>query len=184
MTGIKHRSLIAIVTLMALLALFAVACANETEQESGEPSIEDPSGPFGSGSPSSPGGDVPFESASADVTIEAAEHPELGEILTDGEGRTVYMLEGSAGVQDACTGPCAEAWPPVIAQTDAAAGDGLDSSLIGTTEREDGQQQVTYNGVALYYFQGDVQPGDANGHSLQDEFGVWRAVSPDGSAVT
>ena len=41
-------------------------------------------------------------------------------------------------------------------------GDGVTGTL-GTITRDDGTLQVTYNGLPLYFFKNDKQPGDLNG---------------------
>ena len=54
------------------------------------------------------------------------------------------------------------------------------SGWLGTTTRPDGNSQVTYNGVPLYYFANDEKPGDTNGQTVGD---VWFVVDPIGGAV-
>jgi hypothetical protein len=52
--------------------------------------------------------------------------------------------------------------------------------MLGTTEREDGTTQVTYNGRPLYGFIGDKSPGEANGNEV-DAFGAeWFALTKEG----
>ena len=50
----------------------------------------------------------------------------------------------------------------------------------GTTERDDGSTQVTYNGWPLYYFANDAAAGDTNGQAVND---VWYVVDAAGDAV-
>ena len=61
------------------------------------------------------------------------------------------------------------------------AGSGVTGELLGTTERQDGSTQVTYDDRPLYYFAFDERPGDATG---QNSGGVWFVLSPAGDAVT
>ena len=56
----------------------------------------------------------------------------------------------------------------------------MSADQLGTTTREDGSSQVTYNGWPLYYFAPDDKPGDAKGQYVGD---VWFAVSTLGEAV-
>ena len=64
--------------------------------------------------------------------------------------------------------------------SEAIAGEGVDSTLLGTITRDDGTTQVTYNGWPLYYFAGDTAPGDTTGQGME---GVWFLVSPTGEAI-
>ena len=69
---------------------------------------------------------------------------------------------------------------PLLTTGDPVAGEGVDASLLGTTDRTDGTVQVTYNGWPLYYYEKDKAPGDVVG---QDVGGVWFVVSPAGEMV-
>lgn len=104
---------------------------------------------------------------------------DLGDILQDGAGRTLYLLNPDAQGDSTCYDDCAAAWPAFVEE--GSAGEGVDASLLGTTTRTDGAVQVTYNGWPLYYFSGDVAPGDTNGQALND---VWWVVDATGTAVT
>jgi predicted lipoprotein with Yx(FWY)xxD motif/cytochrome c5 len=106
--------------------------------------------------------------------------PALGDHLVDADGRTLYLFTNDADGQSACVDACAVNWPPLLADGDVAAGDGVDATLIGTTTRADGAMQVTYGGWPLYAFVGDAAAGDANGQARND---VWFVVAPDGSGV-
>ena len=104
----------------------------------------------------------------------------LGNILVDGEGRTLYLFTNDERNVSNCAGGCAAAWPPLHTNGDPMVLEGLDPARAGTIVREDGMSQHTYNGWPLYHFASDEQPGDANG---QDRGGVWFAVSPDGGPI-
>ena len=64
-------------------------------------------------------------------------------------------MGGRQGVVGACSGACAQAWPPLITKGAPKAGDGVKASLLGTTKRDDGTLEVTYDGHPLYYYAGD-----------------------------
>jgi predicted lipoprotein with Yx(FWY)xxD motif len=83
--------------------------------------------------------------------------------LADGQGRAMYLFEADKGSTSTCTGACASAWPPVTASTMPMAGGGVSRSLLGTTKRADGTEQLTYNGHPLYYFSADTGSGMAKG---------------------
>ena len=86
---------------------------------------------------------------------------------------------GSGSGVSTCYDRCAESWPPLLAEGEPTAGEGVAAQLLGTTEREDGSSQVIYNGWPLYYFSRDV-PGFASG---QGAGGTWYLVSPEGQAI-
>ncbi|WP_199431716.1 SCO0930 family lipoprotein [Qaidamihabitans albus] len=108
----------------------------------------------------------------------AAEVGELGQVLTDQDGKTLYRFaEDSADPPTAtCEGDCATAWPPLLAEGEVAA-EGLDQSLVGTVSRSDGTQQVTVNGWPVYRFAKDTAPGQAQGQGADD---AWSAITPAG----
>lgn len=117
--------------------------------------------------------------AGDDVTVAVASS-DLGDILVDGEGFTLYMFANDSGGESTCYDQCASVWPALVVEGEAAAGDGADASLLGTTERTDGTTQVTYNGHPLYYYEPDEAPGDTNGQGVGD---VWFVVGPDGEPI-
>ena len=118
----------------------------------------------------------------AKSTITVAEDSELGMILVDGEAFTLHVLINDEPNKSSCTGGCAQAWPPLIASAVhlELAGEGVDGDLVGTTTREDGSTQVTYNERPLYNFSGDMNPGDAKGQGVAR---VWFVVSPAGEPI-
>lgn len=116
------------------------------------------------------------------ATIGAA-NENLGKILVNSQGRTLYLFQKDSGTTSACSGACAVNWPPLRASGEPTLGSGADSSLVGTTTRSDGKPQVTYNGHPLYLFSGDVTAGDTNGEGANAFGGLWYAVSPAGNQV-
>lgn len=107
----------------------------------------------------------------------------LGSILTDGQGRTLYLFSRDSDGAASCSGGCTSVWPPVTSSTAVQAGSGASASLLGTTSGG-GQMQITYNGHPLYYYVGDIKPGDSNGEQLNQFGGLWYAVSPSGMQVS
>lgn len=117
------------------------------------------------------------------ATVGVASAGNLGHILVDSQGRTLYLFGKDSGMRSACTGTCATEWPPLRAGGHVVAGAGLTGKL-STTKRSDGAPQVTYNGHPLYQFAADQNPGDTAGQGLTDFGGPWYVVSPAGSAIT
>lgn len=119
-------------------------------------------------------------SGGGDGIVSAAKVGDLGTILVDSEGRTLYDFHKDKGSTSACYGACAGAWPPLLTAGDPQAQGAADRSMLGTTKRKDGSVQVTYNGWPLYAYAGDQNPGEANGNDI-DEFGAeWYALQPNG----
>lgn len=105
---------------------------------------------------------------------------DLGEILVDGEGRTLYLFTPDEAGTPTCYDACADAWPPLLASGDITVGTGLDDSDFTTATRTDGGDQVKVGTWPLYYFAGDAAPGETKGQGLQ---GIWYVVSPSGEAI-
>src|SRR5690606_30084680 len=102
------------------------------------------------------------------VTVQTERHPELGQYLVDGEGMSLYMYSADPKGESACVDACAEAWPPLVAAGELAAGTGVAQNLLGTLTRPDGTIQATYFGIPLYYSTLDAAPGDTSGLGVED----------------
>ena len=108
--------------------------------------------------------------------VNTAEHPELGTILADASGRTVYLFTRDEKDLSNCSGGCAQSWPPLLTIGDPSPGESISAARLGTITRDDGSVQVTYNGWPLYYFANDQKPGDTNGMTFSP---VWCVVETD-----
>lgn len=104
----------------------------------------------------------------------------LGTILVDGEGMTLYIFDPDDQGASTCYDDCAENWPPVTVDGDPAGGESIDAALLGTTERDDGSLQVTYNDWPLYRWVQDGEPGAVSGQGVN---GVWWVIGPDGTPI-
>lgn len=119
-------------------------------------------------------------SGGGDGIVSAAKVGDLGTILVDSAGRTLYDFHKDQGSKSACYGGCAGAWPPLLTEGNPQAQGAAERSMLGTTKRDDGTLQVTYNGWPLYTYVGDQGPGEANGNDI-DQFGAeWYALMPNG----
>jgi len=119
------------------------------------------------------------QAAGGEVTVEATEVGDAGTIIVDGAtGLTLYyfeMDEKDSGVSN-CKDQCLEIWPALTVDAGATptGGEGVDASKLGTIVRDDtGDTQVTYDGLPLYFFQNDEEPGDLNG-----VYENWITVAP------
>ncbi len=125
-------------------------------------------------------GEAAETSGGGDGIVSAAKVGDLGTILVDSKGLTLYDFHKDKGSKSACYDACAAAWPPLLTEGDPQAQGAADRSMLGTTRRKDGTVQVTYNGWPLYTYAGDQNPGEANGNDI-DEFGAeWYALQPNG----
>jgi predicted lipoprotein with Yx(FWY)xxD motif len=115
-----------------------------------------------------------------DVVVSVTSSSKFGKILVDGTGWTLYMFTVDATNTSKCYGDCAQKWPPLLTVGKPVAAPGTTASLISTTKRNDGTEQVTYNGLPLYYWWKDQKPGDTLG---QDVGKVWYVMAPDGKII-
>jgi len=93
----------------------------------------------------------------------------MNDVLVDANGMTLYIFDNDTTGVSNCYDKCAANWPPLMA-TDADMADG-DYSVI---ERTDGTKQWAYDGMPLYFWVNDTQPGDTTGDGVG---GVWHVVA-------
>jgi predicted lipoprotein with Yx(FWY)xxD motif len=107
-----------------------------------------------------------------------------GTALVDGAGRTLYLFEADSHAQSACSGACAQVWPPLLADgAMPTVSSPVQARLLGAVTRSDGTRQVTYNHHPLYRYVGDSRRGDAHGQGL-DQFGAgWYVVTAAGDKI-
>jgi predicted lipoprotein with Yx(FWY)xxD motif len=157
------RKALAGAALLAALTIVAAGCGG------------DDNGSSGTAATAAPATTAAQETGGTTV---AAANSKLGDILVDGDGRTLYAFTKDKGDQSACSGQCASNWPALTGT--AAAGTGVQASLLSTSMQAGGESQVTYHGRPLYHFAGDAKPGDVNGQGIGN---VWFVLSADGELV-
>jgi predicted lipoprotein with Yx(FWY)xxD motif len=108
---------------------------------------------------------------------------QLGSVLVDARGRTLYVFAKDKHGRSACYGACAAYWPPLLSSAKPRPGRGVRASLLGLAKRTDGKRQVTYAGHPLYRFSGDTKAGATTGEGLTDFGGAWDAIAASGRAV-
>ena len=100
----------------------------------------------------------------------------FGNVLVNGNGRTLYVLATEKGkVTCTDTGGCTKIWPPAVLPSGTAhgiAGTGVQASLLGTITSPSGDVRLTYGGWPLYTFVGDSRSGQATGQGVKDAFGA------------
>jgi len=114
------------------------------------------------------------------VTVMLTSGP-LGQYLSDGSGRALYMWAADTHGRSTCYEACATAWPPLIGP--ATAGTGGDRGLLTSAPRTDGTTQVVYGEYPLYYFVKDTAPGDTLGQGSNEFNAKWWVVGADGEPI-
>jgi predicted lipoprotein with Yx(FWY)xxD motif len=120
---------------------------------------------------------------SSTAAVVTTKKTSLGTFLVDARGRTLYLWDADKGSMSACSGACAQAWPPLTATATPKASGAVKASLLGTTKRADGSREVTYAGHPLYTFAGDTQTGQTTGEGSNGFGAPWWVVSPAGKAL-
>lgn len=166
-----HRSHLLSSATTLLLAMTLTACGSDDPDQSG--TDEAPPGQ------TTDTGEETGGAATGPGPVLSTADTALGPILVDGEGRTLYLFTQDSPSTSVCHDDCLAAWP--VLEGEPTAGDGVDDSLLGSFEREDGTAQATYDGWPLYYFAQDQAPGDVTGQAVND---VWWVIDADGAAVT
>jgi predicted lipoprotein with Yx(FWY)xxD motif len=115
------------------------------------------------------------------VTITLA-GSQFGEVLFDGDSRAIYLFDKEKSSESECYGDCAVEWPPVLTKGDPQAKGGVSGGKLGTTKRDDGTTQVTYDGQPLYYYQDDPD-GVVGCHNIPGFGGLWLALDASGNPV-
>jgi predicted lipoprotein with Yx(FWY)xxD motif len=137
----------------------------------------------GGGSGAKAAAAAPVTTSGAPATVGVA-NTDLGKVLVDSKGRTLYLFQKDQGTKSTCFGECATDWPPLRESGKPTVADGAKASLVATTSRSDGKPQVTYNGHPLYLYEGDQKPGDTNGQGVIGFGAAWYAVTPAGDQVS
>jgi predicted lipoprotein with Yx(FWY)xxD motif len=108
----------------------------------------------------------------------------MGTYLVGASGRALYMWVADHNGKSACSGACAQNWPPLTSTSTPKVAGGAIASDVGSVARSGGAKQVTYKGHPLYYFIGDSGPGMTSGEG-SDGFGAkWWLLSPSGAELT
>jgi predicted lipoprotein with Yx(FWY)xxD motif len=165
----KMKRLLAVILPLAAVALIAVVVAGCGGSSSGT-----------AGGGAADGAATPAPKTATGTV--STRQTELGRVLVDTSGRTLYLFEKDKGAMSTCSGACASIWPPLTASK-ANAGIGVAAAKLGTAKRSDGNTEVTYAAHPLYTYAGDKKPGDVQGQGL-DQFGAeWYVLGPDGHKI-
>ncbi|MFF3322076.1 hypothetical protein [Streptomyces sp. NPDC002889] len=157
---------------LALLTMAACGGSGESGSSNGAPQK---SAAAGAGQ----GGKQPAAKAPATVSVTTAES-ELGTILVDDKGRTLYGFTKDKPGAVNCDAECIAVWPALTSAKDVTATGAADPGLLKETKLSEGVEQAVYGDWPLYYYVGDVAAGEVNGQGLDDE---WFVIAADGKLV-
>ncbi|WP_196260272.1 COG4315 family predicted lipoprotein [Pelagibacterium limicola] len=94
---------------------------------------------------------------------------DIGDVIADAEGFVLYTFRNDAPGVSNCYDQCAQNWPPFFAEEGATEGDGY--TLV---TRNDGTVQWAKEGMPLYYWVGDTEPGQTTGDGVGGNWDVAR----------
>jgi len=115
----------------------------------------------------------------ADTKI-SARGSDFGTMIWAPKHQAAYMFAKDGPSRSRCYGACAKAWPPVLTDGSPRAGRGVEDALLGTTERRNGDLQVTYDGKPLYTYDHEG-PDQVLCHDIFLNGGWWYVIGPDGN---
>ena len=120
---------------LAALALVAAACS-------------------GGGSSSGAGlyGAAPATSSGASMAaVVDLRGANLGQILVDGRGRTLYLFAADTAGKSNCHGACTSAWPPYLSSGTPKAGAGVTGGQLGTIPGDGGETEIFFSDLSEEY---------------------------------
>jgi predicted lipoprotein with Yx(FWY)xxD motif len=173
----RHTGTVTALASVLLVAAAAAGCSDSGgDGSAGGTETGDPADSLDTGA-------VPAATSSIIAAVDVKDAT-YGKMLVDEKGRTLYLFEKDKKDKSMCSGDCAKAWPPFTVKSTPTAGKDVKKDLLKTVKRDDGSEQVTYNGHPLYRFADDRKAGDINGQDV-DAFGAkWFVVDPDGKKIT
>jgi predicted lipoprotein with Yx(FWY)xxD motif len=130
-----------------------------------------------SGYGSSPSAPAAPKSATPTTAVSVS-RTQLGNVLVNASGRTLYGFTNDVKGVSTCAGTCARSWIPVAVAASWRPAPHVAGARLHTVPRADGGLQLAAGKWPLYTFTGDTAPGDVNG---QGSLGKWFVVQPDGS---
>jgi predicted lipoprotein with Yx(FWY)xxD motif len=108
--------------------------------------------------------------------LSVIDNPDLGGIVRDLEGYTLYRFLKDRRGESSCKGKCLDIWAPAdpVILDEVS---GVPIGLLGVITRPDGKRQLTLDGWPLYRYKGEDAPGAISGHGVDNQ---WFAVTPEG----
>jgi predicted lipoprotein with Yx(FWY)xxD motif len=124
--------------------------------------------------------------AAKSISLAVRTLPNVGAVLVNAEGRTLYTFAPDQHSKVTCVSSCAAVWPPLkLASGETAAGPPqLKASLLGSDADPEGGRVVAYAGWPLYTYVADSAAGQDNGQAIEANGGRWYVISPSGKVIT
>lgn len=94
----------------------------------------------------------------------------LGAVLTDNSGMTLYTFNKDQPNVSNCNNGCAIKWPPLLANGNAS-----NNGRFTVIFRSDNSKQWAVDGKPLYRWFKDKKPGDTTGQGIKS---VWYVAKP------
>jgi predicted lipoprotein with Yx(FWY)xxD motif len=188
-----RRSHLAVIALALVATMVIAGCgssgSSSTTTEASEPAVAQTEAPKEETATSEEAPAKEETAAKPEAELEGEATPislgeasEVGQILVDEEGMTLYYFQkdqkGSG--KSKCEGACAAAWPPLLTEGKPEATTGVKTAMLGTIKRQDGTTQVTYAGWPLYTFVEDKKPGEDNGTDSKAFGASWYPLHSNG----
>jgi predicted lipoprotein with Yx(FWY)xxD motif len=151
-----------ITALLALLAVAAVLAACGSGSSYGGGSSTSGSSPSASGS----------ASGAQSGAVASAKKANVGSVIVDAQGRTLYRFTAEAQGVPVCIGDCVATWLPAL----ASSASGLPKHVATVKRPDGGKLQLTYDGHPLYRYAGDQSKADANGEGVGGQWFVLKSV--------
>jgi predicted lipoprotein with Yx(FWY)xxD motif len=123
------------------------------------------------------------KAAAASGQVVSTGNTDVGTVLVDRTGKTLYAFAADSKDHSNCSGSCVQYWPPVTVAKGSPTASKDVSATLGTTARSDGSVQLTVNGWPMYTYAGDSEAGEAGGQGKNLSGGLWWAVDPSGAWV-
>jgi predicted lipoprotein with Yx(FWY)xxD motif len=169
-----------VVVALAGMVLLGAACSSSSKTATSSSSSAVTTSSSSSSAPAA-------ASSAPGAMFSTAKVGNLGTVLVDGRGHTVYMLTADGKTNTPCTDDsgCTKVWPDLPLPdgvTSATAGAGVQASLLATMPAN-GETYPTYHGWLLYEFAGDSGAGQGNGEGIHSFGGTWYALDASGQPV-
>jgi predicted lipoprotein with Yx(FWY)xxD motif len=107
---------------------------------------------------------------------------DLGRVLVDANGKTLYAFAADSPGKSNCTDACLQYWPAAKASGTVSHSSDVTAKLA-TIKRSDGTTQLTVNGWPVYTYAADSGPGKATGQGANLSGGRWWVVAPSGAQI-